>query len=136
MALMPSATAVDAAGPVQRAILELFFIILILSLVIGVLVHVVLLWAVKWYRDRPQWQPPKGLPRTHDRRLEVGWTIGPVVILAAVAILTMAALPAIERPPAFGHTNQMNGSQVVRVFQFPDWNGPGPGPRSSRTMYV
>ena len=136
MALMPSASAVDAASPVQRAILELFFIILILSLVIGVLVHVVLLLAVKWYRDRPQWKPPKGLPRTHDRRLEVGWTIGPVVILAAVAILTMAALPAIERPPAYDYTIQVIGAQWVWLFQYPDWNDTVTDLRSSRTMYV
>ncbi len=133
---MPSASAVDAASPVQRAILELFFIILILSLVIGVLVHVVLLLAVKWYRDRPQWQTPKGHPRANDRRLEVGWTIGPVVILAAVAILTMAALPAIERPPAYDYTIHVIGAQWVWLFEYPDWNDTTKGLKSSGKMYI
>ena len=133
---MPFASAVDAASPVQRTILELFFIILLLSLVIGVLVHVVLLLAVKWYRDTPWWRPPKGGPRTHNRRLEVAWTIGPVVILAAVAILTISALGAIERPAAYDYKIQVIGAQWFWLFEYPEWNATVTDLRSSSTLYL
>jgi len=136
LSTMPLASAVDAASPVQRTILELFFIILLLSLVIGVLVHVVLLLAVKWYRDTPWWRPPKGGPRTHNRRLEVAWTIGPVVILAAVAILTISALGAIERPAAYDYKIQVIGAQWVWLFEYPEWNATVTGLRSSGTLYL
>ena len=58
MAVAPSVAAADAASPVQREILQLFFIILVFALIIGVLVHVLLLAAVQWYKDSPRWRPP------------------------------------------------------------------------------
>src|SRR2546425_1779950 len=96
LGLAPAVAAADAASPVQQEILQLFFTILIFALIIGVLVHVLLLAAIRWYKDSPRWRPPKGHPRTHDRRLEIGWTVGPVLILAAVVAGNWVAVPLLS----------------------------------------
>jgi len=138
MAVAPSVAAADAASPVQREILQLFFIILVFALIIGVLVHVLLLAAVQWYRDSPRWRPPKGHPRTHDRRLEIAWTVGPVLILSAVVILTWLALPYVERPPSDVQQIPIDviGAQWAWRYEYPDWNSTTKNIRSSGTMYI
>ncbi len=122
--MTPTAAAIDAASPVQRAILQLFLVILIFALIIAIFVHILLLLAVKWYRDSPRWRPPKGRPKTHDRRLELAWTIGPVVILAGVATATLVALPGIERPASYDYTVDVIGVQWAWLFKYPDYRLP------------
>jgi len=136
LGLLPTATAAGAASPVQAEILWLFFIILVFALIIGVLVHVFLLAAVAWYRDSPRWRPGKGQIRTHDRRLEIGWTVGPVIILAAVVIVTLYALPNVERPSHYDYTLDVIGAQWAWRFEYPDWNATAKNIVSSGTMYI
>ena len=141
LGLAPAVAAADAASPVQQRILELFFIILVFALIIGVLVHVIILAAVRWYRDSPSWRAPKGRPRTHDRRLEIGWTVGPVLILAAVVAVTWVAIPFIERPAHVDATIDVIGAQWAWRFRYPNYtfaanNTTVTVPDSSRTMYI
>jgi len=136
IALAPTAAALDAASPVQQAILQLFLIILVLALIIAIFVHVLLLLAVKWYRDSPRWRPPKGHPKTNDRRLEFAWTVGPVIILAAVATATLVALPGIERPASSDYTIDVIGVQWAWLFKYPDWNTTTTNISSTGTLYV
>ncbi len=136
----PTVAAADAASPVQREILQLFFIILVFALIIGVLVHILLLAAVQWYRDSPRWRPGKGAAKTHDRRLEIGWTVGPVLILAAVVIVTMIAIPNIERPRDYDYALDVIGAQWAWRYQYPKYtfadNTTASVPDSSGTMYI
>ena len=140
LGLAPVVAAADAASPVQREILGLFFTILIFALIIGVLVHILLLAAVQWYKDSPRWRPPKGHPRTHDRRIEVGWTIGPALILAGVVIITLFALQTIERPSRYDYALDVIGAQWAWRFRYPDYTLPNATtvsvPDSSGTMYI
>lgn len=140
LGLAPTAAAADAASPVQREILGLFFIILVFALIIGVLVHILLLAAVQWYRDSPRWRPGKGHAKTHDRRLEIGWTVGPVIILAAVVIVTMIALPNIERPLHYDYAIDVIGAQWAWRYRYPDYtfanNTTTSVPDSSGKMYI
>ena len=140
LAVAPTVAAADAASPVQREILQLFFIILVFALIIGVLVHILLLAAVQWYRDSPRWRPGKGAAKTHDQRLEIGWTVGPVLILAAVVIVTLIAIPNIERPRHSDYTLDVIGAQWAWRFRYPDYrdanNITTSVPDSSGTMYI
>jgi len=141
LGLAPTVAAAGAASPVQQEILALFFTILIFALIIGVLVHVLILAAVRWYRDSPQWRPPKGHPRTHDRRLEVGWTIGPALILAGVVVITLFALQTIERPTRYDYAIDVYGAQWAWRFKYPVYTFPNGTwnvsvPDSSGTMYI
>ena len=136
LALAPTAAALDAASPVQQAILQLFLVILVLALIIAIFVHVLLLLAVKWYRDSPGWRPPKGPPKTNDRRLEFGWTVGPVIILAVVATATLVALPGIERPASSDYTIDVIGVQWAWLFKYPNWNATTTNISSTGTLYV
>ena len=78
LAVAPTVAAADAASPVQREILQLFFIILVFALIIGVLVHILLLAAVQWYRDSPRWRPGKGAAKTTLRGMAAGeWRCWP-----------------------------------------------------------
>ena len=136
LGLLPTAAAAGAASPVQAEILWLFFIILVFALIIGVLVHVLLLAAVAWYRESPRWRPGKGQIRTHDRRLEIGWTVGPVIILAAVVIVTLYALPNVERPRHYDYALDVIGAQWAWRFEYPNWNATAKNIVSSGTMYI
>ena len=136
LGLLPTATAAGAASPVQAEILWLFFIILVFALIIGVLVHVLLLATVAWYRDSPRWRPGKGPIRTHDKRLEIGWTVGPVIILAAVVIVTLYALPNVERPRHYDYALDVIGAQWAWRYEYPDWNATARNIVSSGTMYI
>ncbi len=146
IAAAPPAAALDTNSPVQAAFIQLFLIILIFALIIGILVHVLLLLAVRWYKDSPRWRPSKHAPREHDRRLELGWTIGPVAILASVAIVTLAAIPGIERPPALPPGQSYPTITVVAQqwawrFEYPDYVYPSNNtsvaiPSSSGTLYI
>ncbi len=140
IALAPRVSALDANSPSQAAFLQLFLTILIFALIIGILVHVLLLLAVKWFRDSPRWRPPSRNRASNDRRLELGWTVGPVIILMIVAILTLAALPGIERPPHVDYYIQVIGSQWVWRFEYPDFRFPNGTtvsvPGSSSTLYI
>ena len=141
LGLAPAVAASDAASPVQQRILELFFIILVFALIIGVLVHVIILAAVQWYKDSPRWRAPKGHPRTHDRRLELGWTVGPVLILAAVVAVTWVAIPFVERPAHYDYAIEVIGAQWAWRFHYPSPfvfpNGTNATvPESSGTMYI
>ncbi len=140
LGFVPTVAGADAASPVQREILGLFFVILVFALIIGVLVHILLLAVVQWYRDSPRWRPGRGALRTHDKRLEIGWTVGPVVILALVVVLTLFALPNIERPRQYDYALDVIGAQWAWRYQYPKYtfanNTTVSVPDSSGTMYI
>ena len=74
---------------------DLYLVVFILGLIIFALVEGVLIWCLVKYRAR------KGrvAAQIHgNTRLEVGWTIGAVVLVIVIAVTTFVMLPSIKNP--------------------------------------
>ncbi len=77
----------DPRGPIAEDIDWLFKLTLYIAIAIFVLVQGAILVAAVLYRDRPGRKEPK---QTHgNAKLEVVWTVIPVLILAAIAVPTV-----------------------------------------------
>jgi cytochrome c oxidase subunit 2 len=73
-----------------RAILEIYAIITWASIGIAAVVCVALVWVLVRYRERPGAPPPRQV-RGHTL-LEIGWTIGPALVLLVIAIPTIQVI--------------------------------------------
>ncbi|HEV8359020.1 MAG TPA: cytochrome c oxidase subunit II [Candidatus Thermoplasmatota archaeon] len=110
------------ASASAKGINDLYYLILPISIFIGILVEVLILYAVLRYRARPG---KVEVTQEHERghtKLEIGWTIPPAVILLVVGLLSTQTLTAIENPPnepgAF--TVDVIASQFSWGFRYPD----------------
>ena len=88
----------DAAGPVARSQLNLFYVIFWVAVFVFVVVQGILLYVVIRFRRKPgQDQIPK---QTHgNTRLEIAWTIAPAIVLAVVAVPTVITIFDNARTP-------------------------------------
>ena len=94
-----SAIAETAVSPGQEAINQLFLLVLIPAIVIGVLVMVLLTYAVIKFRAGKGHSHGPSNPKTHDRRLETLWTVIPALILLLVGIATFQTLRITDTIP-------------------------------------
>jgi cytochrome c oxidase subunit 2 len=80
----------DAAGPVAKSQLDLFYIVFWAAVLVFIVVEGALLYAVVRYRRRQG----QGIPaQTHGNTpLEIAWTIAPALILAAIAVPTIMTI--------------------------------------------
>ena len=87
-----------ASGPVAQRQLDLFNLLLWAVTVIFVLVCGWLVYTVIRFRRKPG----QGIPeQVHgNTKLEITWTVIPALLLAAVAVPTVAAQFYITEPPA------------------------------------
>jgi len=110
------------AGDHMRQIWDLFVPIFWLSVVIFVLVTAVLLVALWRFRQRP------GEDRIPEQvhgntRLEIAWTIAPAIILAIIAVPTIALIFDLDREPGpEALTVRAIGHQWWWEFQYPEQN--------------
>src|SRR5690348_5997228 len=84
---------------------DLFHISLIISTLIVLGVGGLVLYMIVRFRARPGEEDPA--PDFGNRRLEIAWTIGPALLLAAITIFTIPALARIE----VDTSKQTDGSQ-------------------------
>ena len=108
-------------GPIASRQLSLFWLIFWMAVAVFIVVEGVLLYAIIRYRQRPGQQ---GLPpQSHGhRRMEIAWTIAPVVVLVIIAIPTFITIAE--------HNEQPTGEDVIKVdvvghqwwweFRYPD----------------
>ncbi len=97
MTVDPVAVTFDPHSPEARAISGLFLQTLFVCGAIGLLVAVLVGWCVVRYRARPGDPEP---PQTHGHKwLEIGWTLGPLVVVVWLFGLTANAMGATDRPP-------------------------------------
>lgn len=92
-------TAGAANTPGQRATDDLFLLVLIPAIGIGVLVQVLILYAVVKFRRRRGHTEPPAHPKTHDAKLEATWTIIPALILLLVGLATFQTLTITDEIP-------------------------------------
>ncbi|MBI3967265.1 MAG: cytochrome c oxidase subunit II, partial [Chloroflexi bacterium] len=115
-------SAMDPAGPFAADLQWLFALIVAIATVIFVVVEAVLIYAVFRFRRRPG----DGIPvQVHgNMRLEVAWTIAPAVVLALIAIPTVAmtfqTYEPLEKPSM---TIKVNGWQWWWEYQYPQEYG-------------
>lgn len=108
----------DTSGPVARSQLALFYWIFGAAAFVFVTVVSVLLFIVFRFRRRPGDADP---PQIHgNRRLEIGWTILPVVVLAVVAFPTVTTIFDNANSPEPGAlTIDVVGHQWWWEFRYP-----------------
>ena len=87
----------DPAGPVAERQLELFTLVFWIAVAVFVIVEGLLVFAMIRFRHREGREPRQIHGNT---RLEVAWTIVPAVILAGIAVPTVATIFDLSRGPA------------------------------------
>ena len=86
----------EAAGPVAKSQLNLFWILFWMSLAIFIVVVGALLFTLFRFREKPGTALPF---QTHgNRKLEIAWTVAPSLLLIALAVITVQTLFALDSP--------------------------------------
>ena len=110
----------DPQGPVARKLDDLVDPVFLIAGFIFVLVNLLVLVAVIKFRRRSEDDSPK---QVHgNSKLELGWTIAPAVILAAVGILTLGVIFELDEKPAAAESLQVKvvGHQFWWEYEYPD----------------
>src|SRR5437879_3497829 len=97
--LAGGARAQPALTPGQGATEQLFYLVLVPAVAIGVLVMVLVAYAVRKFRVRPGHTTGPAIAKTHDRRLETAWTIIPAIILVVVGVAAFQTLVVTDPIP-------------------------------------
>jgi cytochrome c oxidase subunit 2 len=95
----------DPAGTYARKIDALFNPVFWIAVAVFVLVEGLLVVAMVRFRHRPGNPVPKQIHG--NKRLEIGWTVAPAVLLAGVAVFTIPLIFELDRVPA-GNVLQIN----------------------------
>ena len=132
--LLPAASALAGNGgfapvapesPNAEGIRQSFLFISAFVFAIFVLVEVLLVAFVIRYRRRKRPRYADGAQIHGANRLELAWTVGPVLILFAIAAFVFAKLPGIQDVPAAsaGSRNMVVdviGTQFMWEFRYPN----------------
>ena len=110
----------DAAGPVAEMQKDLFALILWLGLAVFVIVMAVFAYALFRFRAKPGQEMPK---QTHgNNKLEVAWTIAPVIILVVITVPTITGIFYLDKPPSDQDALEVRvvGHQWWWEFEYPE----------------
>jgi len=96
-ACQPSPTFLNSASPISDHLARLYHIILIMALVVFVLVEGALIWIL--VRDRKRSSDDE-LPKQvyGNTRLEIIWTVIPILLVIALFVMTVQTVNAIAAP--------------------------------------
>jgi cytochrome c oxidase subunit 2 len=115
--------ALDPAGPAAQSIDNLWWLVFWIATVIFVIVEAALLFAIFRYRRRKGVDHP--VEQVHgNTRLEIIWTIIPVVLLAALAIPTIGTLFELRAEPEPEENAlqvEVTGHQWWWEFYYPEY---------------
>lgn len=78
---------------------NLFNIVLVLGLIIGVTVAVLMIYAISKFRIRKGYTKPTANPTLEHHKLEAAWTIIPAIILLVVGVLAFQTLAYTDTIP-------------------------------------
>src|SRR5258708_34365833 len=114
-------TAFNPRSEYAAAGLDLFQVVIVLGVVIGVLVEAVLVWAAIRYRRRPGDRLP---PQIHGNTIiEILWTTGPVVVVGYILFVTLPVIFETQAPaPPSSMNVEVIGHQFWWEFQYPEAN--------------
>src|SRR5438093_12218492 len=99
LATAASGRAQPPVTPGQGATDQLFYLVLVPAIAIGVLVMVLVAYAVLKFRVRPGHTTGPAVAKTHDRKLETAWTIIPAIILVVVGVAAFQTLVVTDTVP-------------------------------------
>ncbi len=116
---------VPPESPNAEGISQSWWFVTAFVLAIFLLVEVLLVVFVVRYRRRNRPRDADGAQIHGANRLEIAWTIAPVVILFAIAAFVFAKLPGIQDVPAAtgGEENlvvEVTGTQFTWYFRYPN----------------
>ena len=106
-------------GPYARSIDELFWLTFWIAVVIFVLVQGVLLISVFVFREKPNKPEPKQIHG--NTKLEIIWTVIPVLILAFIAVPTVRTIFDLAREPEDALKIEVIGHQWWFEYKYPDY---------------
>lgn len=111
-------------SPNAHKITHAYIFILVFTGIIFLLVEGVLVAFAVRYRRGKRARTAEG-PQIHgSTRLEIIWTVAPVLILAAIGTFVFVLLPGITGPPAASAANQtsitVQGQQFYWMFHYPN----------------
>jgi len=113
-------SSITSASDFSRAILHVYAIITWATAIIGLIVFVALAYILVRFRARPD-APPPAQVRGHTL-LELGWTIGPALVLLLIAIPTIQVIFRTQTlaSPAGALQVTVRGWQWWWEFRYPD----------------
>jgi cytochrome c oxidase subunit II len=94
-----TARAQPVLTPGQEATEQLFYLVLIPAMGIGILVMVLVAYAVLKFRVRPGHTEGPAHAKTHDRKIEALWTVIPALILLFVGVVAFQTLIVTDTVP-------------------------------------
>jgi cytochrome c oxidase subunit 2 len=118
-------TPVDPASPNAEGIRDSFLFVSMFIFLIFVLVEGLLLAFVVRYRRKRRERFADGAQVHGATRLELLWTLGPVVILVAIGAFVFAELPGIANVPSAGAGGErlevkVTGRQFYWQYEYPN----------------
>lgn len=118
------------AGPIDT----LWYVLIICSVPVFVLVTTVVLFSVRDFRMRPGEENLDGPPIHGNTRLEVLWTAIPAIMLVSLCTYAYLVLHDVEKAPAAGHERvvDVQGQQFEWTFSYDE----GGKRFSSAQLYV
>jgi cytochrome c oxidase subunit 2 len=125
MATLAGGARAQALTPGQEATQQLFYLVLVPAIGIGILVMALVAYAVVKYRVRPGHTVGPVIAKTHDRKLESLWTVIPAIILLVVGIAGFQTLVVTDTiPPNPDVIVIVTGVQWAWSFNVTDPNDP------------
>ena len=107
-------------GPYARTIDDLFWLTFWIAVVIFIIVQGALIIAVIFFRDKEGMPEPKQIQGNH--KLELLWTIIPVLILGAIAFPTVRTIFDLAKEPEGALIVELVGHQWWFEFNYPDYD--------------
>lgn len=131
-ACQPTPTFLRSASPISNHESNLYWIILIMALVVFVLVEGALLWIL--VRDRKR-EDDEQLPLQiyGNNRLEITWTVIPVLLTFTLFIMTVRTANAVAAPPQ--STSDLN-LRVVGHRWWWEFDYPGLGIATANELHI
>ena len=113
----------DTLGPVSRLQLELFYILFWVGLIIFILITAVVLYIILKYRAKSGDPIPEQIHG--NTKLEIIWTILPIIIIVAIAVPSVQAIFASSKPDNSFTNNDLTinatGKQWWFEFEYPEY---------------
>jgi cytochrome c oxidase subunit 2 len=112
-------------APGAHNITDIYWFITVFVGIVFVLVQGLLVTFVVRYRRKKRARDADGLQIHSSSRLELAWSIGPVLILTAIAIFVFVKLPGITSVPSANAAGsrlevKVTGHQFYWEFQYPN----------------
>ena len=123
---------VEPHSPNAHHITTAYYVVFAFTAAIFVIVEGVLVAFVLKYRSRGRARTVEGAQVHGHSRLELIWTVGPVLILAVIATVVFVELPSISNAPAAANPLRITveGHQYYWQFDYPN------GGRTINVLYV